>query len=89
MAEIRFTHEGRNTTIQCDTNDKIKDIINKFLIKNNKNEQNNLYYLYNGNKINEELTFYEQANHIDKNRKKMDVIVYNNFEETNKKNEIS
>ena len=88
MAEIRFTHEGRNTTIQCDTNDKIKDIINKFLIKNNKIEQNNLYYLYNGNKINEELTFYEQANHIDKNRKKMDVIVYNNFEETNKKNEI-
>ena len=33
MAEVKFTYEGMNTSIQCDINDKFKDIINKFLIK--------------------------------------------------------
>ena len=88
MAEVNFTYEGINTSIQCDIDDKIKDIINKFLIKINKNENINLYYLYDGTQIKEELTFYEQANQIDKNRKKMNVIVYNNLEEPNEKNEI-
>ena len=88
MAEIKFTYEGSNTIIQCDINDKIKDIINKFLIKINKEKNIKLYYLYNGKIINKELTFNEQANQIDKNRKKMNVIVYNSFEESNKKNEI-
>ena len=36
MAEVNFTYEGINTSIQCDIDDKIKDIINKFLIKINK-----------------------------------------------------
>ena len=88
MVEVNFNYEGNNTNIQCDINDKIKDIINKFLIKINKNENTNLYYLYNGNKIKEELTFYEQANQIDKDRNKMNVIVYNSLEEPNIKKEI-
>ena len=87
MAEINFNYEGFNTIIQCDMNEKFKDIINKFLIKIKK-EKVNLYYLYNGKKINEELSFYEQANHIDKNRKKMNVIVYNNSEEIKIKKDI-
>jgi len=62
MAEVKFNYEGSNASIQCDINDKIKDIIDKFLIKINKKENINLYYLYNGNQINKELTFYEQAN---------------------------
>ena len=51
MAEIIFNYEGINTTIQCKVNDKMKDIINKFLVKINGNK-NNLCFLYNGNKIN-------------------------------------
>ena len=47
----------------------MKDIIDAFLIKIH-NKENNLYYLYNGTKINFELTFNEQANDFDKNRKK-------------------
>ena len=70
MAEIKFTYEGSNTIIQSNINDKIKDIINKFLIKINKEENIKLYYLYNGNKINEELTFNEQANKIYKIERK-------------------
>ena len=46
MAEIIFNYEGINTVIQCDTNDKMKDIINIFMIKIN-NKENNLYYFYN------------------------------------------
>ena len=88
MAEVKFTYEGNNINIQCNINDKIKDIIKKFLRKIKK-ENVNLYYIYNGNEINEELTFYEQANQLDKNRKEMNVIVYNNnFKEQYKKNEI-
>ena len=79
MAEVIFNYEGINTIIQCNINDKIKDIISKFLAKIDKNEKNiQLYYLYNGNKINNELTFNEQANNFDKNRKKMNIIVTNN-----------
>ena len=88
MTEVEFTYEGIKTIVQCDINDKIKDIINKFLIKINKEENTDLYYLYNGTKIKEELTFYEQANQIDKDRKKMNVIIYNNLEDHNIKNEI-
>jgi len=51
----------------------MKDIINKF--KNIiKEENNNLYYIYNGDKINEEL----KLNQIikDKNEKKINILVY-------------
>ena len=88
MAEVKFIYEGNNTIIQCDINDKIKDIINKFWIRINKEEDTNSYYLYNNTKIHEELTFYEQANQIDKIRNKMDLIVCNNFIEPCAQNEI-
>ena len=79
MAEVIFNYEGKNTIIQCNLNGKMKDIISKFLVKIAKKEKNmQLYYLYNGNKINEDLTFNEQANNFDKNRKKMNIIVTNN-----------
>ena len=45
MAEAIFNYEGINTTIQCDLNEKMKDIIDKFIIKI-QNKENNLYYLY-------------------------------------------
>ena len=80
MAEVIFNYEGINTIIQCDENEKIEEIIKTFLIKINDSQNNNLVYLYNGQKINNELTFKEQANELDKNRKKM-YILANIFEE--------
>ena len=79
MVEVLFIYEGSNDTIiQCDINDKMKDIIKKFenKINNEGNNENNinLLYIYNGSKINPELTFNEQANELDKNRKKMNII---------------
>ena len=74
MAEVLFNYEGNWTTIQCNTNDKIRDIKSKFLLKIGKKDTN-LYYLYNGNQLKDELTFNEQANDLDKKRKKMNIIV--------------
>ena len=78
MAEAIFNFEGIDTKIQCNINDKIEDIINQLLIKIGKSEEkDNCYYLYNGEKIKKELTFSEQANELDKNRKKMNIILIN------------
>ena len=74
MAEVIFNYEGNPYSIQCNVNDKIKDIKSKFLLKIVKNDTN-LYYLYNGSQLKDELTFNEQANDLDKNRKKMNIIV--------------
>ena len=90
MAEAIFNLEGINTTIQCDENEKMGEIIKTFLIKINDSQNNNLVYLYNGQIINKELTFKEQANELDKNRKKMDILVTKiEAEENNTKDVIS
>ena len=87
MVEASFNYEGVETTIQCNLNDKMKDIIDKFLIKIGKKEDN-FYYLYNGTKINKELIFNQQANDLGKNRKKMNIIVNKNEEDKNEIKEI-
>ena len=90
MAEVIFNYEGINTIIQCDENEKIEEIIKTFLIKINDSQNNNLVYLYNGQKINNELTFKEQANELDKNRKKMYILaIIFEDEENNIKEVIS
>ena len=69
-------------------NDKMNDIINKFLIKIEKNKNdNNLYYIYDGNIINNELTFIQQTNELDKKSNKMKIIV-NSFDDNDNNEEI-
>ena len=75
MVEVIFNYEGISTSIQCNSDDTMKDIIDKYMIKM-EITGNNLYYLYNGIKINENIKFNEQANDVDKNRMKMNIIVY-------------
>ena len=87
MMEVSFNYKSVNTIIQCNINDKTKDIIDKFLLKI-ENKENNLLYLYNGDKINDELKFNELANESDKSRQKMNIVVYNNNEDQDEKNEI-
>ena len=53
----------------------MNDIINNFLNKI-KEKGDNFFYLYNGNEINKQLTFKEQANYLDKNRKKMNNYIF-------------
>ena len=75
MAEVIFIYKGKQTTIQCLKEEKIKNICNKYTSKIEK-DINSLYFLYGGNQINFELTFKEQANNLDKERKVMNVFVY-------------
>ena len=90
MTEVIFNYRGVDTIVQCNINDKMEDIINKFWIKIEKNENdNNLLYLYNANKINYELTFIQQANEDDKIRNKMNIIVQSYNDSIIKEREIS
>ena len=87
MAEVEFIYNGTKTIIQCNLNEKMKDIYKRFKDKIGLNNKN-LYYSYNGQvRIDEEKKFEEIANDEDKRRKKMNIIVFDNLIET-KKTEI-
>ena len=74
MAQIEFTFQSVKISIQCNLEEKMKDIILKFLIKLDKKNED-FFFLYNGNTFNQDLTFNEIANEFDKNRKQMSIIV--------------
>ena len=89
MAQVEFQYNGITSIIQCTEDQKIVDIFNKFLIKSNINE-NEASFIYNGmkcSKLNNDLSFNEMANSLDKKRKKMSVLVYT-IDESNNKNNI-
>ena len=73
-ANVFFSLDGVNLTIQCTTEDKMKDTCKSYSTKINKN-MNSLLFLYEGNKINFELSFKEQANYIDRNNHQMNILV--------------
>ena len=75
MAQVEFQHNETNTLIQCQKDDKIEDICNKYLTESKINS-NEIEFFYNGKKLVEEyLTFDQLANPVDKTRKKMDIII--------------
>ena len=53
MAKVIFNYNDIQTEIQCNINDKIKDIIKRYEIKIGK-DISKLYFIYNGNKINDD-----------------------------------
>ena len=80
MSKVEFNYNGAKTIIQCQSNEKMKNICQNFAnkIQINKNE---IYFLYDGkagNQFNEELTFEEMINSEDKKRNKMSIIVFKN-----------
>ena len=59
MAEIIFNYNGNLTTIQCNKEEKMKEIFNKYIIKT-QIYKNLINFIYSGNNIiNEELKFKE------------------------------
>ena len=78
MVEVEFIFNGIKTIIQCNINEKMKDICNRYINKIGKDIKK-LNFIYDGNNLNEnilELSFNENANNIDKERKKMNILVY-------------
>ena len=74
MFEVAFLYNGENTIIQCNLNDKMKDILKRFEIKLGK-DINSLYFLYGGKKLEEELTLEENINKDDIKLNKINIIV--------------
>ena len=72
---VEFEYNGRKVCIQCNPEELINNIIQKFIIKVGKN-LNNILFLYGGEKVKEELKFSELANEEDKRRNKMCFIVF-------------
>ena len=98
MAETKVIYniDGVNTTI-CLNDNIMKDICERY-VKKIKQNLDSLLFLYEGNQINFELTFENQANSVDKTKNEMKILVckqqnnnivsskFKNINETNIKN---
>ena len=73
-AIVVFSFEGIFIQIQCITEDKMKDICQKFANKIKKSI-NSYVFLYGGNQLNFQLCFKDLANSIDKERNEMKILV--------------
>ena len=79
MANIEFSYNGQDINIQCNENDKLEKIIQYFCTKSQK-PKGQLHFLYGGQIItNYNLTFNELANSFDKTRKKLSILVIDNY----------
>ena len=75
MVEVEFTFNEQIINIQCQLDNKIGDIYNKFITKVGI-DINSIYFIYSGNKIdNNELTLDKLININDRSLKKMKIIV--------------
>ena len=72
-ANVIFTLDGVDVSIQCSKEDKIKDICQRFANKIEKNI-NSLLFLYGGNQLN----FLSSFKDIAKEKNEMRVLVYAN-----------
>ena len=74
--EDEFSYNGKSLVIQCNRYDTIGQIFQKFSIKSGINI-NSVTFIYNGDgNINRNLIIDQVANNIDKNRNKMNILVY-------------
>ena len=74
-ASVLFIYNGAQTTIQCMKTNKMRNIFEKYNSKVELDKTKNYYYLYNGNKINEELKYEEIINNIDKDENNIKILV--------------
>ena len=74
MVEVEFLYEQQITKVQCNENEKMKEIFNKFMIKSNV-DINSIYFLYSGEKISKEITLKEVMG--EQKKKTIRILVYN------------
>ena len=74
-----FTFNGINTIIQCNKDDKIKDICYKYVNKIGI-DINLIYFLYNGMQI--DLDLNQKANIIDKEKNEINILVFEKSKST-------
>ena len=86
--EVEFNYEGKIINIQSKTDEKMEDIIKRFTSKIGKKKEE-LYFLYNGDMLNENLSFNSQSKENDTKRNKMSIIVNNKLDENSDEEEES
>ena len=87
MVEIEIKYKDESISLHCNENDILKNILEK----SNKKilpDISSLYFLYSGNIIEINSSFCQLAKKIDKERKKMNILVYD-LEQKNEKCYIS
>ena len=84
MLKVIFNYKGIETVIQCQIDETMEEVIKRYKIKI---EINNEYYLYNGNKINNNNKLEEIINNEDKINNKM-IIIVNDIDEIENNNMI-
>ena len=81
MINAEFRYDGDNTIIQCNSNDKMKDIYAKFATKRNV-DLNNVYFMYDGgakNTFNDNLNLSQiMSKKINKENNKIVILVNKN-----------
>ena len=85
MAKVIFSYKGIETEIQCNIIDKIKDIFKRYANKRGI-DISKVYFIYNGNKINENKILNEIINEEDKRRNNMNILVNENIKTITKDN---
>ena len=88
MSMVNFLYKGTETMIQCQKNEKMREICNKFGNKVKEIDIKNIYFMYNGNIIDLELEYKDIINEIDKTKNKINVLVEEYKKEELNKNEI-
>ena len=90
MSTVEFNFKGINTVIQCNKNEKMKDIFKKFSTKVGK-DTGNLYFVYDADVLSEkfnDLTFTQIEKKIDKERKKINLLAYESLPDNEKNHTI-
>lgn len=74
MIRANFTFKGLSTIILCQSENKMEEIFKKFATKA-RIEINRIYFIYNGNKIDQKLKINQIINKIDQNREEINILV--------------
>ena len=75
MSRVEFNCKGINTVVLCQENEKMEEICKRYTIKS-LIDINNVYFLYNGNTINLQMTYNQLINNTDRQREMISVLVY-------------
>ena len=86
--EIEFNYNGTKVVIQSNLEEKMQNIINNYFEKENFTNTN-LFFVYNGTKINTNLSLNKIINDIDIERKKLNILVIDTTEDIQNEEIIS
>ena len=75
MIEIIFTINGQNLKFICHWNNIMRNVFKKLLMMMGKDNPDSFLLLYNGNKVDENLTVAQIANYNDKMSNSMRILV--------------